>query len=117
MTDATASKASVDGSLHRFTEDRASEPDNPRHAGWPDLPQPASRRGQLRSATGTCAPDAFLLPVPACGTYASLIETLIALALHQIFGVSHFQSSRNRRAPWKTVRISTDSPLRRYTIR
>src|SRR6266852_1200804 len=68
MTDASASKASVDGSLRRFTEDRASEPDNPRHAGWPDLLQPASRRGQLLGATGTCAPDAFLLPVPACGT-------------------------------------------------
>jgi hypothetical protein len=49
MTDASASKASVDRSLRRFTEDRASEPDNPRHAGWPDLLQPASRRGQLKN--------------------------------------------------------------------
>ena len=55
MTDASASKASVDGSLRRFTEDRASEPDNPRHAGWPDLLQPASRLGQLRSGSAVAA--------------------------------------------------------------
>ena len=55
MTDASASKASVDGSLRRFTEDRASEPDNPRHAGWPDLLQPASRLGQLRSRSAVAA--------------------------------------------------------------